>query len=129
MEYDHIVIGGGIFGCYLALKVVEFDAGSDVLLLEREGDLLQRTSYNNQAQIHNGYHYPRSLATGLRSRINFPRFTREFAGCVVGDFDKLYAIASHRSKVTSSQFVQFCKRIGSEVRPAPAPTAASLIAT
>ena len=118
MEYDHIVIGGGIFGCYLALKIVELDPGSDVLLLEREGDLLQRASYNNQARIHNGYHYPRSLVTGLRSRINFPRFTQEFAECVVDDFDKLYAIASNRSKVTSSQFVQFCERIGSEVRPA-----------
>ena len=120
MEYDHIVIGGGIFGCYLAIKLVELDPGADVILLEREGDLLQRASYNNQARIHNGYHYPRSLVTGLRSRINFPRFTAEFAECVVDDFDKLYAIASRRSNVTSSQFVQFCSRIGSEIRPAPA---------
>ena len=27
MEYDHIVIGGGLFGCYLALKLVEIAPG------------------------------------------------------------------------------------------------------
>ncbi len=120
MEYDHIIIGGGVFGCYLALKVAELDPGSDVVLLEREGDLLQRASYNNQARIHHGYHYPRSLVTGLRSRVNFRRFIAQFPECVVADFDKLYAIASSRSKVTSRQFVQFCERIEAEVRPAPA---------
>jgi glycine/D-amino acid oxidase-like deaminating enzyme len=119
MEYDHIVIGGGLFGCYLALKLVEIAPGSRVLLVEREGDLLQRASYNNQARIHNGYHYPRSVLTALRSRINFPHFVAEFSGCVVDDFDKLYAIAVHRSKVTAGQYLQFCKRIGSEIRRAP----------
>ena len=117
--YDHIIIGGGVFGCYLALRLFELDPGSRVLLLEREGDLLQRASYHNHARIHNGYHYPRSLLTSLRSRINFPLFVKEFSECVYDGFDKLYAIASNLSKVNAGQFLQFCERIGAEIRSAP----------
>ena len=119
-DYHHIIVGGGVYGCYLALKLVEIHPKTRVLLVEREKDLLLRASYNNQARIHNGYHYPRSLLTALRSRINFPRFAQEFSECVVKDFEKLYAIATHRSNVTAAQFYQFCQRIGAAIRPAPA---------
>jgi glycine/D-amino acid oxidase-like deaminating enzyme len=118
-NYDCIIVGGGAYGCYLALKLVEIYPSARVLIVEREGDLLLKASYNNQARIHNGYHYPRSLLTALRSRINFPRFIKEFAPCVVGDFQKIYAIGTHRSKVTADQFYQFCQRIGAEIEPAP----------
>ena len=30
-----------------------------------DADLMQRASYANQARVHNGYHYPRSLLTAL----------------------------------------------------------------
>jgi glycine/D-amino acid oxidase-like deaminating enzyme len=119
-DYSHIVVGGGVYGCYLALKLREIAPDARVLLLEREDDLLLRASYNNQARIHNGYHYPRSLLTGLRSRLNFPRFIQEFPDCVDGDFEKLYAIGIERSKVTGAQFSQFCQRIGSDIKQAPA---------
>ncbi len=116
--YTHIIVGGGVYGCYLALKLLEIDPEAKVLLIEKESDLLQRASYNNQARIHNGYHYPRSLLTGLRSRLNFPRFIAEFPDCVVNNFEKLYAISTDRSKVTANQFCLFCQRIGAEIKPA-----------
>ncbi len=119
MNYDCIVVGGGAYGCYLALKLIEITPSARVLIVERENDLLLRASYNNQARIHNGYHYPRSLLTALRSRINFPRFIKEFSDCVVGDFEKIYAIGTYRSKVTAAQFYQFCQRIGAEIKQAP----------
>ena len=118
-DYSHIVVGGGVYGCYLALKLLEISPKSRVLLVEREDDLLLRASYNNQARIHNGYHYPRSLLTGLRSRLNFPRFIEEFPDCVDDDFEKLYAIGTKRSKVTAAQFYQFCQRIRADIRQAP----------
>ncbi len=118
-DYSHIVVGGGIYGCYLALKLAEIAPEARVLLVERENDILLRASYNNQARIHNGYHYPRSLLTGLRSRINLPRFIQEFSECVVNDFENLYAIGTHRSKVTARQFCQFCQRIGAPIQQAP----------
>jgi len=119
MDYSHIIVGGGIYGCYLALKLIEIKPDARILIVEQEADLLLRASYNNQARIHNGYHYPRSLLTGLRSRINFPRFIKEFPECVVSNFQKIYAIGTHRSKVTAQQFSRFCQHIGSDIQPAP----------
>jgi glycine/D-amino acid oxidase-like deaminating enzyme len=118
-NYSHTIVGGGAYGCYLALKLVELAPSARVLLVERENDLLLRASFNNQARIHNGYHYPRSLLTALRSRINFSRFIQEFPESVVGDFEKIYAVGTQRSKVTGSQFYQLCQRIGAEIRQAP----------
>lgn len=86
-----------------------------VLLCEMGRGLLQRASYNNQARVHNGYHYPRSLLTALRSRVNFPRFVEEFAGCIVSSFTKLYAIPRRQSKVSAAQFRTFIRRVGAPI--------------
>jgi glycine/D-amino acid oxidase-like deaminating enzyme len=117
-RFDAIVIGGGVIGCSVALYLR--DRGDSVILLEREPDLLLRASFRNQARVHNGYHYPRSLLTGLRSRVNFPRFVEEFGDCVESDFDKYYAVARNFSKVTGEQFARFCRRIEAPLEPAPA---------
>ncbi|WP_346292313.1 FAD-dependent oxidoreductase [Sphaerothrix gracilis] len=119
MSYSHIIVGGGAYGCYLALKLTEIAPAAKILIIEREDELLLRASYNNQARIHNGYHYPRSLLTALRSRVNFPRFIQEFSESVVNDFEKVYALASQRSQVTAKQFYNFCQRIGADAKVAP----------
>ena len=115
-RFDAVVIGGGFFGCSLALRLREL--GRSVVVIERENDLLQRASYANQARIHRGYHYPRSILTGLRSSVNFARFQSEYHDCVVSSFRKLYAIARQRSNITAAQFRTFCERIGAPTRRA-----------
>jgi hypothetical protein len=119
MSYSHIVVGGGVYGCYLALKLADIAPEAKILILEKEDDFFKHASYNNQARIHNGYHYPRSLLTALRSRVNFPHFLQEFPETVTDSFTKVYAIASQRSKVTAKQFYTFCQRIEAEIAPAP----------
>src|SRR6185437_6465048 len=74
----------------------------------------------NQARVHHGYHYPRSLRTALRSRINFPRFVEQFAFCIERSFDKYYAVARQFSKVTARQFRNFFEHIQAPIEPAPA---------
>ena len=117
-HYDAVVIGGGFFGCSLALHLRR-TRDARVAVLEREFQPMQRASYFNQARVHNGYHYPRSILTGLRSRVNFPRFAEDFADCVCDDFDAYYAVARQFSNVTAAQFRLFCERIGAPVGPAP----------
>jgi glycine/D-amino acid oxidase-like deaminating enzyme len=124
MDYPHVVIGGGVYGCYVALQLAQRCGGEAVAIVEREADLLRCASYNNQARVHTGYHYPRSILTGLRSRINAPRFMAEFGDAIFSDFEQYYAIARGRSNVTAGQFEQFCRRIGAPLRPAPARVAA-----
>jgi glycine/D-amino acid oxidase-like deaminating enzyme len=116
-SYDAIIVGGGFFGCEVALTLRRLGF-ERVLLVEREKALLQRASFVNQARVHNGYHYPRSYVTASRSRRNYLRFADEYAEAVVGGFTKLYAIA-RGSRVSASQFSAFCSAIGAPCHEAP----------
>ncbi len=116
-ECDAAVIGGGFFGCMTALELRR--RYRHVVLLEQGDGLLRRASYHNQARVHHGYHYPRSLRTALRSRINFPRFVEQFAFCIERSFDAYYAVARHFSKVTARQFCNFFEYIHAPIERAP----------
>src|SRR3954452_11441067 len=116
-RWDAVIVGGGFYGLYLA----EFLAArvGRVLLCERGPDLMRRASYANQARVHNGYHYPRSILTSVRSRQNYDRFRAEYSDCVFEGFDHYYAIARNDSKTTAAQFLQFCSRVDAPASPAP----------
>ncbi len=118
MRQDAVVIGGGFYGAVIAIYLAKERGFKRVVLMEREPALLARASYNNQARVHNGYHYPRSFTTAFRSRVNLPRFVRDWPDAVTQDFTKLYAIARRNSKVTAKQFERFCREIGAEIQPA-----------
>ncbi|WP_454670033.1 FAD-dependent oxidoreductase [Achromobacter kerstersii] len=115
---DAVVIGGGFYGSALGVYLARQRKLKRVLLVEQEPALLTRASYTNQARVHNGYHYPRSFTTAYRSRVNLPRFVRDWPFAVKKDFIKLYAIAKRNSKVTAKQFRRFCREIGAQIEPA-----------
>jgi glycine/D-amino acid oxidase-like deaminating enzyme len=117
--YDALIIGGGFYGCSIAIYLAKERGFKKIALVEREGSLLSRASYSNQARVHNGYHYPRSFTTAFRSRVNLPKFVDDFSSAVKTDFLKLYAIARRNSKVNSLQFRKFCKEIGAKLETAP----------
>ena len=71
------------------------------------------------ARVHNGYHYPRSILTGYRSAVNFPRFTKQFGAAIHSDFNKYYAVAKHLSKVNAHQFKNFADKIEADIAVAP----------
>ena len=115
---DAVIIGGGFYGAAIAIYLSKQRDFKRIILIEREPALLTRASYNNQARVHNGYHYPRSFTTAYRSHINMPRFMQDWPEAVTLEFTKLYAIARHNSKVTAKQFLRFCKEIGARIEPA-----------
>jgi glycine/D-amino acid oxidase-like deaminating enzyme len=115
---DAAVIGGGFYGVCIALYLRRVRGLSEVALFERGPALMSRASYNNQARVHNGYHYPRSYQTAFRSRVNLPRFVNDFPFCLKRDFTHLYAIARLQSKVNAAQFSRFCAEIGARIEPA-----------
>ena len=88
-EFDAVVIGGGFYGCVIAIYLAKQRNLKKILLVEQETQLLSRASYNNQARVHNGYHYPRSFITAYRSRINLPRFVHDWPSSVKKDFTKI----------------------------------------
>ena len=105
-HYDFLVVGGGIFGVYTALYLAKNN--QRVLLLEKEAQLLTKASIVNQARLHSGYHYPRSIATALMSNENKARFTREHQDFIHFSFDKYYAIDRFGSFTDANQFQRFC---------------------
>lgn len=117
-DFDAVIIGGGFYGAVIAIYLASRGDFKRILLVERETGMMLRASYNNQARVHNGYHYPRSFTTAYRSRVNFPKFLRDWPDVINTDFTKLYAIARRNSKVTAKQFERFCHNIGASIRPA-----------
>ena len=111
-QYDVVIIGGGFFGCAIAIFLRKFF--KKILLIEKNHDFLQEASLNNQARVHNGYHYPRSFMTAARSHINFARFVHDFSSCIDESFTQYYAIAKKNSKINALAFSNFCNRIGAK---------------
>lgn len=118
-SYDGIVIGGGFFGVSIAIQLREEFGFKKVLVIERENEIMARASFNNQARIHTGYHYPRSFPTAFRSRVSFTKFLQKYNACAFKDFQKVYAIAKTNSKVSAKKFHRFCKEIEAPIDEAP----------
>lgn len=123
-----LIVGGGVYGASIAAYLKTQRGFDRVVLFEAEPRLFTRSSYVNQARVHNGYHYPRSFTTAYRSRMNFPRFVANFDACVVKSFTMLYAIARLNSKVSAQQFERFCGAIGASLET-PEPEQLSLFNT
>lgn len=116
-SYDALVLGGGFYGVQIAL-MLRRQGLQRVMVVEREDALLTRASFVNQARVHHGYHYPRSLSTADRSARNYVRFVSDFGDAVHRDMKHLYAIA-RGSHVSPEQFKQLCRRIGAPYRTPP----------
>lgn len=107
---DFLIVGGGLFGVYAALFLAK--KGAKVVLVEKEARLMQKASIVNQARLHAGYHYPRSVATARMSDENKARFTKDHKDFILFDYDKFYAIDRYGSFTDASQFERFCHYIG-----------------
>ncbi len=115
MNYDKVIIGAGIFGLYAALKSVE--KGENVLVLEYDDEPFKRASWINQARVHNGYHYPRSYSTALKSSYYFERFTADYDFAIMNDFKQIYAISNKFSYTNAEQFTRFCNATNIPCKP------------
>ena len=119
---DFLVIGGGFYGCCLALFLRSLS--ESVVLVEATDGLLGRASRVNQARVHTGFHYPRSALTAVRSLVLQDRFVKDFPQAVNADFQMLYAIAARRSKVSAKRFYRMFRDLGAPIAPASASQAA-----
>ena len=106
-RYDKIIIGAGLYGLYSALFCCK--QGQHILVLECDDAPFKRATYINQARVHQGYHYPRSISTAMKSAGYFERFNRDYAFCVNKEFDQIYATSSQYSWSDGKQFKEFCK--------------------
>ena len=107
------VVGAGIFGVTIALKLDKFH---DVTLYESSRDIMTAASRTNQLRLHRGYHYPRSPETveALLRSIDF--FVEEYRDAVVSSYNHYYCIARENSKVSPEQYIKFCDSFNLEYR-------------
>lgn len=106
-RFDYIIIGAGIYGLYAASLLARKNVS--IAILEKNSGAFQEASFINQARIHNGYHYPRSLSTARKTASYFKRFNEEFAFAVNNSFKQIYAIAKDFSFTNADQFESFCR--------------------
>lgn len=106
-KYDKVIIGAGLYGLYAALFCAK--RGQRVLVIEWDNQVFGRATYVNQARVHMGYHYPRSLSTALKSAGYFERFNRDYDFCILKEFSQIYATSAQFSWTDAKQFQKFCQ--------------------
>lgn len=102
------VVGGGVFGTMIAIRLAEF--GQSVSLLERLPALLQGTT-SVANRLHGGYHYPRDEETARQCKRGFAGFTREFPGAILPGLFNSYFISREGSLTSPGDFLAFCQRM------------------
>lgn len=105
--YNKIIFGAGIYGLYSALHCAQ--KGENILVLEYDEAAFKRATYINQARVHLGYHYPRSLSTAIKSRNYFDKFNEDYDFCVNSEFEKIYSTSKNFSWTNAKQFKKFCE--------------------
>lgn len=105
--FDKVIIGAGLYGLYAALFCCT--KGQKVIVLECEDAAFKRATFINQARVHQGYHYPRSISTALKSAGYFERFNRDYAFCINKEFEQIYATSTEYSWSNGKQFKDFCR--------------------
>ncbi|MBP3196886.1 MAG: FAD-dependent oxidoreductase [Butyrivibrio sp.] len=109
-QFDRIIIGAGLYGLYAAEHCGR--NGDKVLVLEYDDAPFKRATYINQARVHMGYHYPRSLSTALKSAGYYRRFHEDYGFSILDKFKQIYATSSQFSWTNGEQFMEFCKAAG-----------------
>ena len=95
MQQTVVIIGGGIYGCCIALACAA--KGLKVHLHEAKSDILRGATTNNTLRIHNGMHYPLSSATRIQCYEGYTRFLNDFG-------DACHPVESHYYLASDSYF-------------------------
>jgi glycine/D-amino acid oxidase-like deaminating enzyme len=109
------IIGAGFFGVALADYLHRRFPQEQILVFDSAAEPLSRASRNNQARIHNGYHYPRSIRTALASTRSYEAFKARWPEAVFSDFTHLYAVARSGSHISSKQFEATMRSVGAPI--------------
>lgn len=110
-----MVVGAGAFGLHSAHVLAR--QGLRVAIIDIDAGTSMRASLVNQARLHNGYHYPRSATTALRSASYYERFIKDFPDAINSRYTKIYALAANGSLVDSAHFERFCNAMGIAAKP------------
>ena len=99
------IIGGGWYGCYIAEYLLDNFNHFNITIIEKNNDIFDESSYNNQNRLHLGFHYPRCSITQQKCKKYFQSFIKRYAELVEDIDNNFYAIAND-SKIKYSNFIE-----------------------
>jgi hypothetical protein len=99
-----MIIGGGIYGCILAIELSKNN--NNIILNEKNNDILQETTKYNLWRIHKGYHYPRCNYTAQLCKKSYKLFYEKYSTCLI-KYKHIYCIAKYNSKITTNEYINF----------------------
>jgi len=91
------VIGGGWYGCHIALCLKK--RGVKVTVLEKDSSIFNGASGYNQNRLHQGFHYPRCKRTRLQSKRGFHLFRKHYEPLLIELDYNLYGIPFNSSLI------------------------------
>lgn len=98
------ILGGGWYGCHLALALLEL--GHDVEVHETRPRIFEGASGSIPARLHQGFHYPRSRLTRAACLEHAEAFMARYGHLTSGVPVNIYAIARHQSLVDFEQYLR-----------------------
>ena len=115
MNSDFVIIGAGIFGVELALKLVK--ENYTVTLIEKGNQILSQASRMNQNRVHLGFHYPRSLKTAQQAIESYDYFTNRFKNSIRPSIESFYMISNDPSRnINLNEYATFCSKLNIDYR-------------
>ena len=107
MKKEICIIGGGWYGCHLALFLKKKDF--KITLFEKENDIFLGSSGFNQYRLHMGYHYPRSSETIIEAKKNFKKFGKIYKKFIFYPKNNIYCIANKESLIDFGTYIKILK--------------------
>lgn len=97
------IIGTGWVGCHLANVLKD---QHKITLYEKNDEIFNGTSFNNQNRLHYGYHYARNYETRNLCKTTFYRFIKDYGFCVT-DIDKnFYCVPKKLSLIDLNTYLK-----------------------
>lgn len=103
------IIGSGIYGCFIALKLKEM-FNSNITIYEKNSDIMSAAIMNNQHRLHQGYHYPRSKETINECLESYDNFLMDFNDCIEKIDNNFYLIHKN-SYVNYEEYINIYKNL------------------
>ena len=110
------IVGGGFYGCYLALKIKKnFKTKLELDIFEKNSELLEEAAINNQWRLHLGFHYPRSKQTIRQCVKGYKLFVKDFNKFIYYPNWNLYLIHK-KSKTSFKQYLNIYKSFNFKIK-------------
>jgi len=103
------VIGAGIFGTNVALSLSELASVQEIIIFEKNKQILQEASVNNQHRYHLGYHYPRSPETVQQILLTNKLYDLKYRDTIFDIKNNIYFISKYNSLINSETFYSVFK--------------------